>query len=152
MGMKKTGVARTSDPDRNPDGTFKVGHNHAITTQSSKEMQKKSVVSRLANQQQENERQLQAAIQAIATEDIDDPEQAVGYIVAQQAVLAASPDLSPHSSTRAASFVLKETGRGQEDKRLTVKIGDDAISGSEETVVRMLQEAREQAEAREADE
>ncbi len=135
-----------SDPDRRDDGTFKKGHSlrepYAITTDTAKEMQKKSVRSRLANQQRENERQLQAAIQAIATEDIEDAEGAVGYIVAQQAVLAASPDLSPHSSTRAAAFVLKETGRGQEDKRLTVRQGDQSISGGEDTVLGLLQEAR----------
>jgi hypothetical protein len=125
------------DPDRDEKGKFVKGHkaNHRnstlITPDNARELQKKSVEARKRNQQAANDRAMMLGVKSIATEDINKPEDAAAYMVGQQAVLGASPDLSPHASTKAAEFVLRETGRLQERQRdigkggVTVFMGED---------------------------
>lgn len=105
-----------------------------ITTENTSEFTAK----RLAKQREENDRQVLRAIEAIATEKISSPDEALGYILAQQATLAASPDLDPKASTTAAKLVFKETGRDQRVEKAQSETPSDLIRALGEGIGRAV--------------
>ena len=104
-----------TDTDRNALGQFKAGNSRkavAITPDTARDMQQRSVDSRRTNQRKANDQAMVTAIEHDQGIEELTSEQGAALIVAKQTIKAISPDQP--GTTAAARFVFQETGRSQE--------------------------------------
>lgn len=137
------------DDERNPDGTFKPGHSHLITTQTAKDLQRKSVIARKAKKVENARAALLKEVRAVAPPDYDIEtwEDAWGLFTG----IIASRGIDQHTKLRDAIKAYHALGKATDafpDKTpLSVRDGQQSVSGDPDMVLQLLMEARASKDA-----
>lgn len=142
------------DPTRNVDGTFKEGYKpkgsqpYAITKENAREYQRRSVIARIANQTQAARDALLREAQAACPPDytIDTWEDAFGLFTGALVQGGLDEDQKLHARVAVFNAIAKATDAFPDKIPLSVKDGDQAISGSPEEVYNLLMQAKEAKE------
>ena len=143
-----------SDPDRNPDGTFKVGCSQAITKQTAKELQRRSVISRRANKVTKTRDVLLKEVQAIASPDdnIETWEDAWAFMAGVLVSRGTHLDAKLADAVKVFNAIGKAVDAFPDKVRMTVQGEGGVLTGSPEEVYHLLMQAKENKEREEAEE